>query len=109
MSDVSDTLRRDLSRDQLVAELRALRPDFERKGVTSMVLFGSRARCDNRPDSDIDLAIEVDPARKFSLLDLIGIEHAIEDHIRLSANVLMRRSLTSDFLDEVRREGMDVF
>ena len=85
----------DLTRDQLVARLRALRPTFEKEGVTSMALIGSRARGDNRPDSDIDLMIEVDPNRKFSLLDLIGVKHIIEDDIGLPADVMMREGTLS--------------
>jgi predicted nucleotidyltransferase len=52
---MSDTvLSRDISREVLIAELRALRPAFEREGVAHMALFGSRARGDNRPDSDVE-------------------------------------------------------
>jgi uncharacterized protein with HEPN domain len=83
---------RDLSRDQLIAELRQLRPQFGREGVVGMVLFGSRARGDNRPGSDVDLAVEVDEGRKFSLFDLIGVGHLIKDRTGLDANLFMRRS-----------------
>lgn len=98
----------DIKRDQLVARLRALRPAFEKEGVTSMALIGSRARGDNRPDSDIDLMIEVDPCRKFSILDLIGVKHIIEDSLGLSADVIMRRSLP-DFRASAERDAVDVY
>jgi predicted nucleotidyltransferase len=109
MNDTETILARDISRDQLVAELRALRPAFEREGVMHMALFGSRARGDNRRDSDVDLAIEIADGRKFSLLDLIGVGHVVEDHVGLRGNVFMRRSLEPDFLDEVSRDGLEVF
>ncbi len=38
-------------------------PCFESEGVTHMALFGSRARGDNRPDSDVDLLIDIVPGR----------------------------------------------
>ncbi len=100
---------RQLSRDQLIVELRRLRPAFEREGVTGMVLFGSRARGDNRPESDVDLAVEVDESRKFSLLDLIGVGHIIEDEIGIEPNLFMRRSLDHRFGRQVELEGLDVF
>ncbi len=109
MSDTETVLARDISRDQLVAELRALRPAFERMGVTHMTLFGSRARQDNRADSDVDLAIEVDEGRKFSLLDLVGVSHLIEDRLGLRSSLLMRRSLEPRFVDALRSDGIDVF
>jgi predicted nucleotidyltransferase len=99
----------DIKRDQLVARLRALRPAFEKEGVTGMSLIGSRARGDHRPDSDIDLTIEVEPGRKFSILDLIGVKHIVEDHLGLSTDVIMRRSLKPDFRASAERDAVDVY
>jgi predicted nucleotidyltransferase len=74
-----------------------------------MVLFGSRARRDNRPDSDIDVMIDVAKGTKFSLLDLVGVAHTIEDHFGLPAHVFMRRSLDRDFLEAAREDEVEVF
>ena len=108
MSDVEVLLSRDITREQLIAELRALRPEFEREGVTGMVLFGSRARGDNRADSDSDLAIDVDESRKFSLLDLAGLHHIVEDAVRRTAHVTMRRGLRPSLLASVVQDGLVV-
>ncbi len=54
------------------AELRAL-------GVTRLRLFGSMARGEAGPESDVDLLIEVDPSAKFTLIDLAGLEHFLTD------------------------------
>ena len=70
---------RDIAREELLAELLALKPKLEQQGVTHVALFGSRARRDNRPDSDIDLVIELDASRRISLLDLVGVSHVIEN------------------------------
>lgn len=99
----------DLVRETLLAELRKLKRDLEREGVTHVALFGSRARRDNRPDSDVDLLIDIDEARKFSLIDLVGVAQKVEDHLGLSANIFMRRSLEPDFVASVRREQIPVF
>ena len=79
MVDASTTAAKNLSREELIAELRVLRPAFERQAVTHMALGGSRARQDNRPDSDVDLLIDVDPGRKFSLVEIARIMHAPKD------------------------------
>lgn len=100
---------REISRDQLLDELRALRPQLEREGVTHLALFGSRARRDNRQDSDIDLLIDIDETRKFSLLDLVGVGHIIGDTLELEANILTRRSLRADFAAEIRPDLVEVF
>lgn len=100
---------RDLSRDELLLHLRHLRPIFAAHGVTSVALFGSRARQDNRPDSDVDLLIEVDDSRKFSLLDLVGVGHIVEDETGLPANIFMRRSLSESFVRTTSRDELRVF
>ena len=109
MSDTETVLVRDIGRDALVAELRALRPAFEREGVAHMVLFGSRARGDNRADSDVDLLVDVVPGRKFSMLNLIGLGHVVEDRIGLRGNVLIRSDLEKALAASARRDAVEVF
>ena len=99
----------DIARKDLLTGLRSLRPDLEREGVTGLLLFGARARGDNRLDSDIDVLIDVEEDRKFSLLDLVGVAHHIEDVFGLPANIFTRRSLDPDFLAEARKSGIKIF
>lgn len=104
-----DILHEGLSSAQLVDQLRGLRPVLSKLGVSGLALFGSRARGDNREDSDVDLIVDVDGVRKFSLLDLIGVEHAIADRIGLPVSVFLRRSLDAGIAESARREEMVVF
>lgn len=98
-----------IARDELLNRLRRLRPDFERDGVTHMTLFGSRARGDHRPNSDIDLMIEVDEKRPFSMLKVVGIGHIVTDSIGLPANIFMRRSLDDNFVKEAQFDLIHIF
>ena len=108
MDRPASVLAPDLDRDQLLARLRALQPAFVRAGIARMWLVGSRARGDNRPDSDIDLMVEIDETRKFSLLDLIGVKHIVEDEIGLPADMLMRRSLSPATASSTTRDAIKV-
>lgn len=98
-----------MSREHLIQSLLELEPKLKARGVTHLALFGSRARQDNRPDSDVDVAIEVAPQAKFSLIDLSGVAVAIEDEISLQANVLMRRSLEGVFRKSFETDAIEVF
>jgi predicted nucleotidyltransferase len=101
---------RDIAREQLLAELRALKPQFEREGVARMAMFGSRARGDNRPDSDVDLVIEVEPGRKFSMIDAAGLYGVIEDRIGLESSIVVFDDYTDpDFVRTVQRDRVEVF
>jgi uncharacterized protein len=59
--------------DRLRANERALRA----RGVTHAALFGSRARGDNRPDSDIDIMIEIAPEIVQDVYDYVGLKNFI--------------------------------
>lgn len=98
-----------MQRDQLIDRLRRLRPELADRGVTHLALFGSRARGDHRPDSDVDLFLDVERGRKFSLLDLIGIEHQLTDSIGLAANITMRRSLSPEFREKTTPDVVEIF
>lgn len=86
----------DLSREDLLRGLRALRPQFEALGVTAMTLFGSRARGDNRADSDIDLMIEV--GEDFSIHELFCLDEIVAGQFGVPGNAFLKRSLSRQFL-----------
>ncbi|WP_246702550.1 nucleotidyltransferase domain-containing protein [Starkeya sp. ORNL1] len=98
-----------MSRDQLIRSLSTLEPRLRAEGVTRLALFGSRARGDNRPDSDIDVAIDVAPNSRFSLIDLVSVAQEIEDETGLPANIFMRRSLDEGFKRTLERDAIEIF
>lgn len=100
---------RDIAREELIAELLRLKPELEKGGVRHMALFGSRARRDNRPDSDIDLIVDLDDSRGLSLLDIVGFHDLVEDRIGLPAHITTRGSLEGRFRQRVERDQVTVF
>lgn len=104
MMHVTDQRRR-----QLLAGLRDLEPALRADGVTHLAIFGSRARGDHRVDSDLDVLIEVEADRRFSLLDLVGVSHTIEDSLGMSANIFMKRSLEPQIARTIERDIVEVF
>jgi len=60
--------------DHVIATLRDHEPELRAAGVVRLFVFGSTARGDERPDSDIDLLAAFDESHRLSLLDLVGIE-----------------------------------
>jgi uncharacterized protein len=99
----------DISRDDLVSGLRSLEAKLRACGVSRLAIFGSRARGDNRPDSDLDALIDVYPHQKFSLLDLVGVGHVIEDNLGIKANMFMRRSLEPQMAETIGPDVIEIF
>lgn len=98
-----------MQKHELIERLRQLRPDLAAEGVEHLAVFGSRARGDNQAESDIDILIDVEPMRKFSLIDLISVQHIIQDRTGIPANALMRRSLDDRFRGRIEGDLIEVF
>ncbi len=49
------------SLERVLAILRSRAPELRRRGVVHVAVFGSVARQDDRPDSDVDVLVELEP------------------------------------------------
>ena len=94
---------------EVVAKLREHGPELRTRGVQHLYMFGSVARGDARVDSDVDLAIEVDPSSDFSLITLgsvaADIEEWLDRGVDLGERSMLRPSLRADF----ERDAVRVF
>ena len=66
-----------MQKQDIIARLRENEAGLRARGVLHAALFGSRARGDNRTDSDIDIMIEFAPGAPVSLWDYAGIKSDI--------------------------------
>jgi uncharacterized protein len=80
-----------------LAELRERRAEvmmrLEPYGVRDLVIFGSVARGSAGPGSDLDVLVDLDPARR-GLLDLAGVGAALEDLLGCRVDVVAPRFLS---------------
>ena len=67
-------------------------------------IFGSSARGDARPDSDLDLLVDLRSGG--SLLDLVAIKQDLEDLLGLSVDVVTERSIRPYIRDAVFKEAV---
>jgi hypothetical protein len=101
-----------MTRAQIIARLKRRKADIEAKGVAHLALFGSRMRGDHRPDSDLDVIVDIDPTlRKFSLLDLAGVKVRLDEILGLDTNVVERKSIKprSRFARRIADDIVEVF
>lgn len=73
-------------------------------GATRIRVFGSVARGDARPDSDVDLLVAMDDDR--SLLDLIGLGQDLQELLGRRVDVVSERGLSPHLRDRVLAEAV---
>ena len=98
-----------LSHAAVIQSLRAHEAEVRAHGVTALALVGSVARGDHRPTSDVDILIDLQPGRKFSLFDLSGVRLLVGDILGREADVLVREDLPETIRREVEEDAVAVF
>ena len=85
------------------AESKEILEAARRHGARRVRVFGSYARGQQRPDSDIDLLVELEPGR--DLFDLVELKQELEERLHRRVDVLTEQSLSPYIRDEVLREA----
>ena len=75
-------------------------------GARDVRVFGSMARGEAGPDSDIDILVKLDPGR--SLLDIVAIKQDLEDLIGCEVDVVTEASISPYIRAEVLREAVSL-
>ena len=66
-----------MNREEILSRLRENETALRKRGVAHAALFGSRARGEQRSDSDTDILIEFDPAARITVFDYAGLKEYI--------------------------------
>ena len=86
-------LLRGMNGQEILVRLRENETALRARGVSHAALVGSRARGDNRPDSDIDIMVEFDPAAHVTVFNYAALKEYIA-------------SLFDGLVDVVNRAGL---
>lgn len=82
-----------MTRDEALAILTAHRDELLRRGVVHAGLFGSTARGEAGPTSDVDILVELDPARSIGIYDFVAIQQFVGDLFPTRVDVVHRAGL----------------
>lgn len=97
---------------ECIEGLRELEPELRRIGVQALWLFGSLVRGDASPDSDIDIAIDVDKTRVTGW-DYFAIwqetQRVIERYLQIDCDVVEIESARDIIKTHILKDGMQVF
>ena len=77
-----------------------------RHGAMSLRVFGSVARGDARPDSDVDLLVEMERGR--TLLDVVAIKQDVEDLLGRKVDVVTQAAVSPYMRESVLKEAVSL-
>jgi uncharacterized protein len=98
-----------MNRASLIEILRTFDAALRDNGATGLFMFGSRAVGTQRPDSDLDLFIDYDPAAKIpNMFRLMQIEEQMSETIGLPVTITTRDALHPMMRDRIEREAVRV-
>jgi predicted nucleotidyltransferase len=80
-----------MRREDAARLLKECEPELRARGVVGLSLFGSTARDPARPDSDVDVLVELDMSRHPTLVDLSGMRLLMVDHLAAMPTWLFAR------------------
>jgi uncharacterized protein len=98
-----------MDRETIIARLRENEAALRMRGVTHAALFGSRARAEGEPDSDIDILVEIATDFPMDVFQYIDVVHAIEDMFAERVDVSNRAAMKSHVRPAAERDAIYAF
>jgi predicted nucleotidyltransferase len=98
-----------MSRSDAISILRAHEPELKAAGVRSLKIFGSVARDEAGPDSDIDLEAEFEDVDALTLLDIAKLERYLSGLLGRRVELIQRGTLKDGIRERVEAEAVLAF
>ena len=76
-------------------------------GVTALYIYGSRGRGEERPDSDLDVFVDFDPA-KFTFVELVELEDMLSRELGLKVQLGTHDALHPLMKPAIERDAVRV-
>jgi uncharacterized protein len=82
-----------MNRKDIITRLRENEAALRERGIRHVALFGSCARGEKRPDSDVDIMIELDPTARIGVYEYVAIKDYIAGLFDTHVDVVRRERL----------------
>lgn len=95
-----------MTRDEILQCLSAHRQELAKLGVKSLAVFGSVARGEARPESDLDLLVEFEGRTTFD--QYMELKFSLEELLGRRVDLVTRKALKPQLRSHVEAEAVHV-
>lgn len=97
-----------MGREDIIERIRARAEAVKALGATALYIYGSRVRGEERPDSDLDVFVDFDPAR-FTFVELVELEDMLSRELGLKVQLGTHDALHPLMKSGIEQEAVRVF
>jgi len=98
-----------MRRDEIIARLKATEPQLRGFGIGALYLFGSHARDEAGPDSDVDVFVDPRSQEDFGFLPFMDAYQTLQDAVGAKVDYGTRSGLHPLLRPQIEREALRIF
>lgn len=98
-----------MDKTTVIETLRKYEPELRDAGIVHLRLFGSVARGENTPLSDVDLMADFDRSRRLTLFDMARLENRLSDLLGEKVELCPAASMKEPVRARALREAVHAF
>lgn len=95
-----------MKRREALRILSENREEIGRFGVAGLAIFGSVARDEAGPESDVDVLVELDPEARVGLFEFVRLKMRLEELLGCPVDLVTSDSLKERLRDKVLEEAV---
>lgn len=95
-----------MSKDEIIAKLKAQQIRIKSFGVKSLAIFGSVARNEAKPESDLDVLVEFE--EKITFDRYMDLKIYLEDYLGMKVDLVSQKMLKPQIRTSVLAEAINV-
>jgi len=96
-----------MGRQDIIERIRAQAEAVRSLGATALYIYGSRVRGEERPDSDLDVFVDID-AERFGFAELVALEDMLSEELGLNVQLGTHEGLHPLLRPQIEREAVRV-
>jgi predicted nucleotidyltransferase len=97
-----------MKRDDAISRIRNNAEAIHALGARSLYLYGSLARDEAGADSDVDVFVDRDPAKRFGFIELTELEFLLHEILGVNVDVSTRTGLHPALSENIEKSAVQV-